>query len=118
MNGRLGATGGRARVAGHLLPGAESAVHRRTRYVDLAHERDIAVALGRIAPPSGSVVFIDSVECISTEREHRLLNELIDRTRRDASTALVLCASSEAVLDPFDPDGVLPAAPHLDRSLR
>ncbi|MDO5082960.1 MMPL family transporter [Arachnia propionica] len=116
LTGRLGATGGRARVAGQLLPGAEAAVQRRTRYVDLAHERDIAAALDRITVPAGSVAFIDSVECLSTAHEHRLLTELIDRTRRDASAALVLCASTEAVLEPFDPDGILATTPHFDRS--
>ncbi|MDO5067205.1 MAG: MMPL family transporter [Propionibacteriaceae bacterium] len=116
LTGRLRATDGRARVAGGLLPGAEAAVQRRTRYVDLAHERDIAAALDRITVPAGSVAFIDSVECISSAQEQRLLTELISRTRAEAEAALVLCASSEAVLEPFDPDGVLATAHHLDRS--
>lgn len=118
LTGRLSATGGRARVAGQLLPGAEAAVHRRTIYVDLAHERDLVAALTRVTPQPGSVAFIDSVECLSTPEEHRLLTDLIARTRRDATAALVLCASSEAVLSPFGLDGVLPTAKNLDRSLR
>ncbi|WP_260465036.1 MMPL family transporter [Arachnia propionica] len=118
LSGRLGATGGRARVAGQLLPGAESAVHRRTGFIDLAGERDVEAALARAVVKPGSVTFIDSVECVSTTEGRRLLDALIDRTRADADAALVLCASHESFLDPLDLDGVLDAAPPRDRSLR
>ncbi|RRD47249.1 MMPL family transporter [Tessaracoccus sp. OH4464_COT-324] len=118
LTGRLGLTGGRARVAGHLLPGAEAAVHRRADYVDLAHERDIVGRLSRIELIPNSVVFIDSMECVSTLEEHHLLTDLVVRARSEGTTALVLCASNEAVLTPFNLDGVLTTAQQLDRSFR
>ena len=102
LSGRLGITSGRARVAGELLPGAATAVHRRTRYTDLAGN---PAALALLRPVPGSVVFVDSVETIDVGDDR--LTELISRFRSDGTSALVLCASSESILDALPVDGVL-----------
>lgn len=112
LSGRLGITSGRARVAGELLPGAAAAVHRRTRYTDLAREPE---ALELLRPVPGSVVFVDSVESIDVGDER--LTELIGRFRSDGTSALVLCASSESILDALPVDGVLVVGPSV-RSMR
>ena len=112
LSGRLGITSGRARVAGELLPGAAAAVHRRTRYTDLAREPE---ALELLRPVPGSVVFVDSVESIDVGDER--LTELISRFRSDGTSALVLCASSESILDALPVDGVLVVGPSV-RSIR
>ena len=112
LSGRLGITSGRARVAGELLPGAAAAVHRRTRYTDLAREPEALVLL---RPVPGSVVFVDSVESIDVGDER--LTELISRFRSDGTSALVLCASSESILDALPVDGVLVVGPSV-RSMR
>ena len=101
LSGRLGITSGRARVAGELLPGAATAVHRRTRYADLTND---PTALSSLRPIPGSVVFVDSVETIDVGDE-RLVG-LIDRFRGDGTSALVLCASSESILEALPVDGV------------
>ncbi len=101
LSGRLGITSGRARVAGELLPGAATAVHRRTRYTDLAND---PAALALLRPMPGSVVFVDSVETIDVGDER--LADLIDRFRGDGTSALVLCASSESILEALPVDGV------------
>ena len=107
LSGRLRTTSGRARVAGELLPGAASAVHRRTGYVDLAHERDPLAALRRLRPRSGSVTFVDSVEGISSEWASNILGTLIAEFRADSTAALVLCASAESILEPLGLDGIV-----------
>ena len=112
LSGRLGITSGRARVAGELLPGAAAAVHRRTRYTDLAREPE---ALALLRPVPGSVVFVDSVESVDVGDER--LTELISRFRSDGTSALVLCASSESILDALPVDGVLVVGPSV-RSMR
>ncbi len=101
LSGRLGITSGRARVAGELLPGAATAVHRRTRYADLTND---PTALSSLRPIPGSVVFVDSVETIDVGDER--LAGLIDRFRGDGTSALVLCASSESILEALPVDGV------------
>ena len=101
LSGRLGITSGRARVAGELLPGAATAVHRRTRYADLANDPD---ALSKLRPVPGSVAFVDSVETVDVGDER--LTDLIDRFRGDGTSALVLCASSELILEALPVDGV------------
>ena len=101
LSGRLGITSGRARVSGELLPGAATAVHRRTRYADLTND---PTALSSLRPIPGSVVFVDSVETIDVGDER--LAGLIDRFRGDGTSALVLCASSESILEALPVDGV------------
>ena len=101
LSGRLSITSGRARVAGELLPGAATAVHRRTRYADLAND---PAALSSLRPIPGSVAFVDSVETLDVGDER--LAGLIDRFRGDGTSALVLCASSESILETLPVDGV------------
>ena len=101
LTGRLGVTSGRARVAGDLLPGAASAVHRRTRYSDLSQD---PAALTSLRPAAGSVAFVDSVESVDAGDER--LAALIERFRSDGSAALVLCASSESIFESLPLDGV------------
>jgi len=101
LSGRLSITSGRARVAGELLPGAATAVHRRTRYADLAND---PAALSSLRPIPGSVAFVDSVETVDVGDER--LAGLIDRFRGDGTSALVLCASSESILETLPVDGV------------
>ena len=101
LTGRLGVTSGRARVAGELLPGAASAVHRRTRYSDLSQD---PAALTSLRPAAGSVAFVDSVESVDAGDER--LAALIERFRSDGSAALVLCASSESIFESLPLDGV------------
>lgn len=101
LTGRLGVTSGRARVAGELLPGAASAVHRRTRYSDLSQD---PAALISLRPAAGSVAFVDSVESVDAGDER--LAALIERFRSDGSAALVLCASSESIFESLPLDGV------------
>ena len=101
LTGRLGVTSGRARVAGELLPGAATAVHRRTRYADLVND---PAALSSLRPIPGSVAFVDSVETLDVGDER--LAGLIDRFRGDGTSALVLCASSESILETLPVDGV------------
>ncbi|MDO5092859.1 MAG: MMPL family transporter [Propionibacteriaceae bacterium] len=116
LSGRLRTTSGRGRVAGELLPGAAAAVHRRTGYIDLAHERDPLATLRRIVPRPGSVTFIDAVEGIDPERAQALLGALITEYRADGTAALVLCASAASVLEPLDLDGIVLAEAPLVRS--
>jgi len=101
LTGRLGVTSGRARAAGELLPGAASAVHRRTRYSDLSQD---PAALTSLRPAAGSVAFVDSVESVDAGDER--LAALIERFRSDGSAALVLCASSESIFESLPLDGV------------
>ena len=101
LSGRLSITSGRARVAGELLPGAATAVHRRTRYADLVND---PAALSSLRPIPGSVAFVDSVETLDVGDER--LAGLIDRFRGDGTSALVLCASSESILETLPVDGV------------
>ena len=68
-----------------------------------------------LRPVPGSVVFVDSVESIVVGDER--LTELISRFRSDGTSALVLCASSESILDALPVDGVLVVGPSV-RSMR
>lgn len=110
LSGRLETTGGRARVAGALLPEAAGAARRRVSYLDLAHVDDPARALAATRP--GKVVFIDSVDLITSPEAHAALDSLIDRVRGDG--AVVLCAAVEDHLTDHQLDGVFaaPSAAH------
>ncbi|MDF1487496.1 MMPL family transporter [Tessaracoccus caeni] len=111
LTGRLSATSGRARVAGHLLPGAASRVRRTTEYTDLLLVHDVAAALGRIEGQEGTLVVIDNVEAAATDAELATLMDLVRRTRADKVSALLLCGTTSAHLELFEPDGVVPAPP-------
>jgi hypothetical protein len=76
-------------------------VHRRTRYADLVND---PAALSSLRPIPGSVAFVDSVETVDVGDER--LAGLIDRFRGDGTSALVLCASSESILETLPVDGV------------
>lgn len=107
LSGRLGITGGRARVAGELLPGAGSRARRRTDYVDLAHSDDVAAAVSALRPREGGAVLIDSAERIASPEERRALWELVQRTRAERSWAVLLCGGNPQALSDLDVDGVV-----------
>ncbi|HSO68972.1 MAG TPA: MMPL family transporter [Arachnia sp.] len=108
LSGRLETTGGRARVAGALLPQAAGNARRRVTYLDLAHVDDPALALAQTNP--GRVVFIDSVDLVATPEARAALDALVDRVRADG--AVVLCAAVEDHLTGHTLDGIY-AAPSI-----
>lgn len=107
LSGRLASTSGQARVAGALLPQAAAQVRRRVGYLDLAHSQDIAADLATLA--GFTLVFIDSVEHVSTASQHEALTKLIAHNR--LTGAVVLCAASPASLEAYDPDATLELTP-------
>lgn len=111
LAGRLEATGGRARVAGHLLPTAAAKVRRSTEYTDLHLVHDVEAALRRIDPQPGSLVVIDNIEAAATEEQLAAVAEIVHRTRTEKSYAVLLCGTTEAHLAALDPDGIIPAPP-------
>ncbi len=116
LTGRLAATGGRARVAGQLLPQASGRVRRTTDYVDLTLVHDVAAAVRRQDPRPGSVVVVDGLETVGTSDEQAAVSELIKRTRSERSFALLLCATMPEQLQFFEPDGVIAAPAILEGS--
>ncbi|AQP45639.1 MMPL family transporter [Tessaracoccus flavus] len=110
LSGRLQTTGGRARVAGALLPETAGRVRRRVTYLDLTHVHDVAESLEAV--PAGSVVIVDSVDLVGTKREKAALMALVERTRVEG--AVVLGAASEDHLRDFAVDGTF-AAPASTR---
>ena len=108
LSGRLETTGGRARVAGALLPQAAGNARRRVTYLDLAHVDDPAAALSAVRP--GTVVFIDSVDLVTGPEAEAALTALLARVRADG--AVVLCAAVEDHLSHFSLDGTY-AAPAI-----
>ncbi len=116
ISGRLQTTGGRARVAGALVPEAAGAVRRRTTYLDLATVRDTAAALDGVSFRVPGVVIIDSVDLVGTDAERRALQRLVDAARTDGGFALFLCAAADAHLHDFHPDRVVALGATLDRS--
>lgn len=110
LTGRLETTSGRARVAGELLPQSASTVRRRTYHVDLAVARDVERALQDITPREGSLVVVDSVDVVGTSAERAQLSRLVDSARSQQNFALFLCASSDAPLEGFHPDGTMTVA--------
>ncbi|MHA6507723.1 MMPL family transporter [Tessaracoccus sp. Y1736] len=108
LSGRLETTGGRARVAGALLPQAAGNARRRVTYLDLAHVDDPALALVQTNP--GRVAFIDSVDLVTTPEARAALNALVDRIRPDG--VVVLCAAVEDHLTDHTLDGIY-AAPAI-----
>ncbi|HMR49191.1 MAG TPA: MMPL family transporter [Arachnia sp.] len=124
LSGRLEVTGGRARVAGQLLPQGASRVRRATEYVDLLLVHDIEAALRRLEAHDGSVLFVDNVEAAGTDAELAALAQVIDRARATRTHAVLLCGTTQAHLRMFDPDGVVAAEPpappveepHIERS--
>ncbi|WP_246043283.1 MMPL family transporter [Tessaracoccus massiliensis] len=114
LSGRLETTGGRARVAGALLPGAATRVRRRVTYLDLAHVDDPATALE--ATRAATVVVIDSAERAATGAAHEALIHLIDRTRERG--AVLLGAASVEHLSSFPIDGVVDAASSMHEESR
>lgn len=109
LTGRLEVSGGRARVAGHLLPGAASRVRRATEYTDLLLVHDVEAALSRIGGQKGSLVVVDNIEAAATRAEIAALSELVHTARTGTRYALLLCGTTEAHLELFDPDGVIEA---------
>ena len=110
LSGRLETTGGRARVAGALLPEAASRVRRRVTYLDLAHQDEISTALESV--PAGQVVIVDSVDLVGAEVDRAALRALIERIRPEG--AVLLGATSEDHLRDFSVDGsfAAPATTH------
>lgn len=105
LSGRLETTGGRARVAGALLPEGAGRVRRRVTYLDLATVDDPVAALN--AARVGSVVFIDTVELAHDESVRSALDALVARTVPDG--AVVLCAGTSDALEPLTVDGIYTA---------
>ena len=106
LSGRLETTSGRGRVAGALLPEAAGRARRRITYVDLATTDDAVAALE--AAPTGSVVFVDSIEQADTPAARDAVDALIARTA-EAGGAVVLCAADADHLSHFTIDGVYEA---------
>ncbi|NHB84873.1 MMPL family transporter [Tessaracoccus sp. HDW20] len=112
LSGRLETTGGKARVAGALLPEGAGRVRGRVTYVDLATVSDPVSALERTR--ERSVVFVDSVERAETPEARAALAALVARTRTKG--AVVLCASNAEGLGdiPLDGSYVVPAETLLE----
>lgn len=110
LTGRLEATGGRARVAGELLPQAAGRVRRATCYVDLTLVQDVEAAIRRQDPQPGSVVVVDGVESAGTEAELAAVHELAQRARSEQTFALVLCGTTREHVEIFNLDGVVSPA--------
>ena len=110
LTGRLEATGGRARVAGELLPQAAGRVRRATCYVDLTLVQDVEAAIRRQDPQPGSVVVVDGVEAAGTQAELAAVHELAQRTRSEQTFALVLCGTTREHVEIFNLDGVVSPA--------
>ncbi|SHI44154.1 putative drug exporter of the RND superfamily [Tessaracoccus bendigoensis DSM 12906] len=102
LSGRLETTGGKARVAGALLPQGAGRVRRRVTYLDLAVVDAPASALRNAA--SGTVVFVDTVELADGDAAREALDGLIARTR-ESGGAVVLCGSSVESLSGIEIDG-------------
>lgn len=107
LTGRLETTGGRARVAGQLLPQAAGRVRRATDYVDLSLVHDVEAAVRRQNPQAGSVVVVDTVEAAGTEAELGALHALVESARAEGSFALVLAGTTREHVQIFHPDRVL-----------
>ena len=107
LTGRLETTSGRARVAGELLPQSASTVRRRTSHVDLAVSRDVVEALQGITPRDGGLVVVDSVDVVGSSAERAALARLVEQARSRGTFALLLCATTAAPLEDFNPDGVM-----------
>ncbi len=112
LSGRLETTGGRARVAGALLPQAAGNARRRVSYLDLAHVDDPVRALTTHKP--GIVTFIDSIDVVVTPEGHAALDALVDRVRADG--AIVLCAGVEDHLADHTLDGVFTSSAAFEES--
>ena len=110
LSGRLETTGGRARVAGQLLPDGAARVRRRVSYVDLGLVHDVESAIRRQGPPDRGVAFVDTVEAAGTDAEVAALRDLLARARAGRGFAVVLCGASAAHLDLYVPDGVVELA--------
>ncbi|MDO5677960.1 MAG: MMPL family transporter [Propionibacteriaceae bacterium] len=114
LSGRLQTTGGRARVAGALLPEGAGRAHSRVTYLDLAHVTDMAAALSRARV--GSVVIVDSVDRVVSPQDQAALSELVQRVLPDG--AVLLGAGSSEHLAPFPLDGELAVASPLHQEAR
>ncbi|HHT12745.1 MAG TPA: MMPL family transporter, partial [Propionibacterium sp.] len=114
LSGRLQTTGGRARVAGALLPEGAGRARSRVTYIDLATVTDVRAALNRTK--GGSVVIVDSVDRLGNGADHAALDSLIERVRPQG--AVLLGAASAEHLSPFPVDGVMDAAAPLHEEAR
>lgn len=105
LSGRLETTGGRARVAGALLPEGAGRVRRRVTYLDLVTASEPAEALR--SARAGTVVFVDTVELATDDAARAALTDLISRT--GPGGAVVLCAATTDALDTLTVDGIYAA---------
>ena len=106
LSGRLETTGGRARVAGHLLPDGAGSVRRRVTYLDLAHVDDVAAALR--STKATPVAFIDSVDLVLSEEERAALLDFVERSREGA---VVLGAAVAEHVEDFGVHAIRQVAP-------
>ena len=107
LTGRLEVASGRGRVVGRLLPEAAGAIRRRTGYVDLAHEQDVAACLDGLRIHEGSVWFIDGVDTVGKPDDQLALQRLVERARSNRNFAVVCLAGSVAALTAVTPDDVV-----------
>ncbi|MBB1482980.1 MMPL family transporter [Tessaracoccus sp. MC1865] len=114
LGGRLQTTGGRARVAGALLPEGAGRARRRVTYLDLARVDDVASALESTRP--ATVVIVDSVDVVTPGAARDALDQLIQNTR-SRGAVLLGAASAEHLID-LTPDGVLNVATPLHEETR
>lgn len=111
ITGRLTTDSGRARVCGGLLPEDSGPVRRRTRYIDLAHVPDVAVALDAAKPKDRGLVVVDGVELVGTVAEREAFQRLAERARTE-NFAVIVCAGSESAFTLVTPDDVVRAEAH------
>ena len=107
LSGRLEVASGRGRVVGRLLPEAAGAIRRRTGYVDLAHEQDVAACLDGLRIHEGSVWFVDGVDTVGKPDDQLALQRLAERARSNRNFAVVCLAGSVAALTAVTPDDVV-----------
>lgn len=93
LSGRLRLAGGRARVAGHLLPDAARAVRSATVYLDLA-ERPGLATLNRLRPQPGEVWYLDGLDELSAEQRDEVAASVA--AAADTGVSVLLGGSWEA----------------------
>ncbi len=95
LAGRMRSTGGRAKVAGLVLPEQAGAIRSRTAYLDCADGSDFRaelLALGRRRP---AVIFVDHAEQLHDERDRSALTTLIAHLATQPTEQSVVLATAD-----------------------
>lgn len=109
LAGRIDSTGGRLRVAGHLLPGRSAWVRAHVGVALLAGSDDPVVELRRALKGRTGIVVIDGVDHVTDPATRDRLAAVLWDASLEASVAVVVSAADAA-----DARAVLAAAGHPD----